>query len=328
MTCTKRKRFPVVPGLRMREVHAADIRTGFSTWIERLSTGEAETAPAKHLYAGEHWSIVRSLEDVAASAGLKATVWICSAGYGLIGLDSRIKPYSATFASHDADTVCKWRRDRFASPPAETDRTPSHSWWDLQTQWRGPEPCRPRSIADVAAASPTSSLLIVASHTYLRAMAEDIRRAVGMLTDSDLMCIISAGTKHLPSLDTHLLPATAALQASQVGGSLQSLGSRLARQALSESRGEPPRLSSLRACFAARLGAAPPILRPQREPMTDDQIRTYIVNGLAQDPTVSWTSLLRRLRTRDQRACGQERFAFLFRAVSRRRGCPDLRRST
>jgi len=31
-------------------------------------------------------------------------VWICSAGYGLIGLDLRIKPYSATFASENA--VC------------------------------------------------------------------------------------------------------------------------------------------------------------------------------------------------------------------------------
>ncbi len=109
VTCTKRKRFPLAPGLRMREVQATDIGTGFAAWIERLSTSEAETVLAGNLYAGEHWSIVRSLEDVAASSGLEATVWICSAGYGLIGLDTRIKPYSATFASNHADTVRKWR---------------------------------------------------------------------------------------------------------------------------------------------------------------------------------------------------------------------------
>jgi hypothetical protein len=109
VTCTKRKRFPLAPGLQMREVLAADRGNGFANWIERLSTSDAETVLARNLYAGEHWSIVRSLEDVAASSGLEATVWICSAGYGLIGLDSRIKPYSATFASNHADTVCKWR---------------------------------------------------------------------------------------------------------------------------------------------------------------------------------------------------------------------------
>src|SRR6266568_8522082 len=84
VTCTKRKRSPLAPGLRMGEVQATDIGTGFAAWIERLSTSEAETVLARNLYAGEHWSIVRSLEDVAASSGLEATVWICSAGYGLI----------------------------------------------------------------------------------------------------------------------------------------------------------------------------------------------------------------------------------------------------
>jgi len=105
----------------MREVQATDIGTGFAAWIERLSTSEVETVLARNLYAGEHWSIVRSLEDVAAASGLEATVWICSAGYGLSGLDTRIKPYSATFASNHADTVRKWR-------DGDTGGTSSSSW--------------------------------------------------------------------------------------------------------------------------------------------------------------------------------------------------------
>lgn len=306
VTCTKRKRFLLAPGLRMREVQASDIGTGFAAWIERLSTSEAETVLARNLYAGEHWSIVRSLEDVAASSRLEATVWICSAGYGLIGLDTRIKSYSATFASNHADTVCKWRA-------GDTGGTSSSAWWDLQTRWPGPDVGRPRSVAALAAAYPASSLLIIASHTYLKAMAEDIRRAVGALCDSDLLCILSSGTKHLLGLDTHLLPSTAALQAEQ-GGSLRSLNTRLGRQILLESGGEPPRLSPLRAFFAERVATAPPIVRPQREPMTNDQVQTYIVNSLGQDPTLSWTVLLRRLRTSGL-ACRQERFAFQFRSI-------------
>lgn len=309
VTCTKRKRFPLAPGLRMREVHATDIGTGFAAWIERLSTSEAKTVLARNLYAGEHWRIVRSLEDVAASSGLEATVWICSAGYGLIGLDSGIKPYSATFASNHADTVRKWR-------DGDTGGTSSSSWWDLQTMWPGPDPYRPRSIAAIAATYPASSLLIIASHTYLRAMAEDIRRAVGTLCDSDLLCIVSSGTNHLLGLDTYLLPSTAALQAEQ-GGSLHSLNIRLGRSILSESGGEPPRLSPLRAFFAKRVATAPPIVRPQREPMTNDQVQTYILNSLGQDPTLSCTALLRRLRTSGL-ACRQERFASLFRSIKTR----------
>ena len=49
VTCTKRKRFPLAPGLRMREVQGTDIGTGFAAWIERLSTSEAETVLASSL---------------------------------------------------------------------------------------------------------------------------------------------------------------------------------------------------------------------------------------------------------------------------------------
>jgi hypothetical protein len=252
---------------------------------------------------------VRSLEDVAASSGLAATVWSCSAGYGLIGLDSRIKPYSTTFASNHSDTVRKWR-------DVDTGGTSSSSWWDLQTMWPSSDPYRSRLMAAITAAYPASSLLIIASHTYLRAMAEDIRRAAGTLCDSALICIISSGTKHLLGLDTHLLPSTAALQAEQ-GGSLRSLNIRLGRNILSESGGEPPHLPPLRAFFAERVATAPPVVRPQRERMTDEQVQTYIMNSLGQDSSLSWTAPLRRLRPWGL-ACRQERFAFLFWSIKTR----------
>ena len=51
--------------------------------------------------------------------------------------------------------------------------------------------------------------------------------------------------------------------------------------------------------------------------MTDDQVQTYTLNSLGQDPTLSWTARRRRLRTSGL-ACRQERFAFLFRSIKAR----------
>ena len=306
VTCTKRKRVPPAMGLTLRDVQAPDLCTGFAIWLDRLNECGAESIPARKLYAGDHWSIVQTLERVAAASGIEATVWICSSGYGLIGLDTKIKPYSATFSSRHPDTVCKWS--------GTNSRLKNRiSWWQLQCDWNGPDTSSPRSITEIAVADPGSPLLVVASQVYLGAIAKDVQGATQVLRDPDLLSVVSTGTNLVPGLEGNLVPSNASLQSS-VGGSLRTLNIRLARVILGESTAEDLRASCLISNFTKRIAAAVPLPRYERDAMTDGGIRQYILEALHENLDASWSSSLRSLRS-SGRACSQERFSRLFRAT-------------
>src|SRR5437867_843027 len=105
VTCTDRKTRSVPKACMLRDVHGRSIEERVERWIERLEDGSEETLPAVDLYAGDHWSVARSLETVAVARGLEARVWIASAGYGLIPLRGLVRAYSATFSPGHADSV-------------------------------------------------------------------------------------------------------------------------------------------------------------------------------------------------------------------------------
>ncbi len=133
VTCTKRKSQPATSNLRLRSVRAKTVAEKLDIWLNRLGAASSELLPGRELYAGDHWSIVKSLADTAAKSGLVARVWVCSAGYGLISLDSKVRPYAATFTPGLPDSVARGIR----KPPAAQV---GKEWWGLLTKWSGPNP--------------------------------------------------------------------------------------------------------------------------------------------------------------------------------------------
>lgn len=313
VTCTKRKRFTPHPKLRLRDIEAKGLREGFAKWRERLEESCAETISARNLYSGDHWSVVRSLETVSLKSNLLASIWVCSAGYGLVGMDADVRPYSATFSSDHPDSV--QRLNQFNSPLCG-----KMLWWGLHQEMSGPESSKPRSISQVAAAEPDNPLFVVASKEYLRAMCKDVELARAELNDPELLCIISSGTRRLPRLESNILPTSAVLQAS-VGGSLHSLNARLLRRILDECDPKGLTVPTLR----SRIERWPKMTQEGRRPvgrrMADIEVRRYISEGLTEDRHASWSSLLRRLRD-SGRACKQERFAGLFQSEKARMNVP------
>jgi hypothetical protein len=242
----------------------------------------------------------------ANGAAPAARVWICSAGYGLLSLASEVHPYSATFDRGQADSVTP---DGQGGDRREASRT----WWRLLSQWQGPGRDAPRSIAQLAQAHPRSPLLVVASKVYLQALADDLREAVGLLADPDLLAIISAGTDSLEGLNKHLVPADARLQGT-VGGARSSLNARLARLAFSSLRGRRPCRSTLREIFSRLLAGCERAAAPRRPALADAEVKRYLREALEKDPDSRPTPLLRRLRDGGH-ACEQSRFTALLRAV-------------
>ncbi|MGK3899636.1 hypothetical protein ABI062_15345, partial [Enterococcus faecium] len=91
---------------------------------------------------------VLRIESLAQSRGFDSiSLWVLSAGYGLVAANADVKPYSATFARGEADSVLQ-----------RTDgerRSALRLWWSLRTRSTS-------TIASVAARDPDSSMLVVA----------------------------------------------------------------------------------------------------------------------------------------------------------------------
>jgi hypothetical protein len=305
VTCTKRKTRTVPAGLRLGSVPAGPPAQRVRTWLSRLRSCREESVPAEALYAGDSWNVVRSLSSPGPGAP-PVRVWVCSAGYGLLSLESLVHPYSATFDPSQPDSV--WGNGESREAPATT-----RTWWALLSRWHGPEPRTPRSISALVEADPDAPLLVVVSEVYLSAIADDLREARLRLSDPEQLSIISAGTAALGGLTEHLLPCDAGLQ-HLVGGARSSLNPRLARLALASLKGRKPTCSALGEFFSSLLAERKETARPRRTTLSDAEVKRYLREALRREPQSRPTPLLRKLRD-SGRACEQSRFASLFRAI-------------
>lgn len=309
LTCTKRKTRPPAPGLELRQVLGATPEARAAAWIERLRSHQGDRLPISDLYAGDHWQVGRSLQDVAAATGRRAVAWVCSAGYGLLALDARVAPYSATFSQNHADSISHGMAGLHL--PAVLQR-----WWETLAAWRGPVPGAPRTIAGIAERDPGAAIWIIASAPYLRAMASDVASAAA-LADSTRLTIFSAGARSVRQVEPFLLPFDLRMRA-KVGGAAMALNVRVARELLLGTR-DLARPALLEALAAMGEGLGHPTV-PQRAPMTDEEVRSFLRTELRAKPGLRCTPLLRRLRDVRNGACEQKRFGELYRQV--REGMP------
>jgi hypothetical protein len=299
VACANRKTQPVPTALRLRHVIGASPAGRAATWVEQLERSAEPTVPARELYAGEHWQVVRELEPTATAAGLDASLWVCSAGYGLVNADAPLRPYAATFAAGHADSVSPNPRNR-------------PHWWAALADWKGPMASAPRTLRELAGHQPHAVFLVALSSAYLAACADDLLGAADELASPELLTIISAGTRSSSPLARHLAPATAQLQPT-VGGTRQSLNSRILAHLLRR-HADALTHTRIRRALSGLLAAAPPLVCYQRSPRTDPQVATFIRRRLTTDPEATASRLLREFRDLGY-ACEQGRFAVLYRAV-------------
>ena len=286
----------------MRELPPARLGERIAEWRGRLSCPKSERVAVADLYAGDHWSIVRGFQ----SNHFEVDVWVCSAGYGLVHFTDAIAPYAATFSSKHPDSVTRQLSDQ-TLPEA------SAKWWQAINRLSSHKSQRPRSLKGLAAEFPKRSMLVVASENYLKAVSGDLQGAVAELADPDLLSIVSAGTKSLNGLSEHLLPCDARFQA-MVNGARRSLNTRLASKILSESRAIPRR-SSLAKRLQKLLAEQPELPVYDRSPMTDAELRQFILAAFRREADPRHTPLLRKLRAGGN-ACEQSRFRRLFEEIS------------
>ncbi|SFB52886.1 hypothetical protein SAMN05216266_116103 [Amycolatopsis marina] len=298
VTCTNRKQVPVPEHLRLGDLRDRQPGPRFAAWTRRLSADEPAIA-ARDLYGGEHWRAAAGLPSVV---GDSAQLWVCSAGYGLVSVDTLLHPYAATFSAGTPDSVGRG--------VGELQR-----WWQRLADWPGPMRGQPRSFVELARRDPEASIVAVMSEAYLRACAEDLRAAAAKLSDPDRFAVI--GPPRLRSdLEDLLVPVTARLRP-MVGGSLHALHAKAATYLMARAGGDVTSRKRLREIAQQAAEAAP--ADGSRKPgvrLSDEEVREYI-RRRASHGRPSATVLLRSLRD-DGMSCEQSRFKRLYEnAVSR-----------
>ena len=309
LTCTKRKRHSAALALQLRNHVEPEVDTRFESWLATLQEAVADTpVPVKDLYAGDHWQRGCGLPAIAAQHGGAVRLWVCSAGYGLIPVESRVLPYSATFSRGHPDAV--WRPEDGRSHPAAV-----REWWRLLATWRGPDPEAPRSISALTAQADGAPIWVVASPTYLAAMQPDLLAAARISGTPDRLVLISAGAKRLEGLDDHLLPFDWRLQGSAgpLGGAAMSLNVRVAELLLQEDWEQGT--AGMRARLAKLLEELPRREPPSRKRVSESEVEEYIRTELRRNPNARPSPLLRKLRDELSWAFEEKRFRRIVAAV-------------
>lgn len=303
VTCTNRKSVPVPRPLHLRHLPHDDPGPRAKAWIGRLRSEPTPAIPAVDLYAGEHWHVARRLTEPAVSDPAVPSLWVCSAGYGLVRADAPLRPYAATFSPGHEDSV-------------GGDTSSLAGWWGTLATWRGPQPGMPRRLAELAAADPTSTLLLALSPAYLRACGDDVLAAAEALASPDQLSVLCLGWSSGDRLAEYVIPADARLQHT-LGGTRQALNTRLLSYLLRHHKGALVR-PALRRTTATLLAGLPPIPTYDRQPRSDAQVKAFIARRFRTRPGASCTGLLREYRDGGN-ACEQSRFRRLYDDVQRSR---------
>ncbi len=298
-TCTNRKRGSVAPERRMRAVDPGSIEARSDQWWGYLAASpDGELVPARDLYVGPHW--LRSLEAarLAKDSGVfdAVSVHVISAGYGLLGVDQLVAPYSATFTPGHADSVVAPHED----PP---------DWWSALAA-QGLD-SGVRRIRDLVDATSDARLVVIASPLYLHAIGRDLLEASEHL-DDESTSVVCGG--RVPTKLQHLALALDGGKARGLNARMIDLGAAATAHLASTVRDHAfERSAASRILNEIPSEAAPSSVRRGRT-ATDEEVRERVRHGLSTEPE-SKTAMLRRIRREGEIACEYRRFGQLFAEV-------------
>lgn len=298
-SCTDRKRAPVARKFHLGSVRArSSLDRRVSEWTSRLETASAR-APARNLYAGEHWTEFLALLNQRRDDDVEFRGWVISAGYGLIPVDALVAPYQATFARSRPDSVV----------PTGVTWT-AEDWWASLSDWQGPAPSTPRTLVDLLDLGNDASIVIAASATYLRVLRSDLNAVPQDARHRVTLFSSANGVRGRSDAGMQIHYDSRVL--GKLGGSRISLNIRVLAWALAVTRAGDQQ--SMRSAVQQLMRTLPPIKPHDRKRASDEEVSLFIRQRLEADTAGSATRLLRAWRSAG-RACEQRRFKDLFNTV-------------
>jgi hypothetical protein len=287
--CAQRKRAIAPDQLCLSTINGA-LANRLPEWQRRLGAVDAPLVPAASLYAGDHWHAILEAFKTVQGQTSKVELWVISAGYGLIPAKQMVKPYSATFAAGNVDSV--WRG------PADGPRRPRLKEW-----WSGL--ANGVHLSDLVTSR--NRVVVAAGAGYVEALEDDVAAIVE--SGQERVSVISAGSRNVPGL----LPVTSCFR-SYVGGTDCATNGRVLALLAAEFASHGFRRHTMAKYLnnvAAKLDSVPRITGRKA---SDGDIARQILALRRREPQLSRTAALRELR-RSGIACEQGRFVELWLAT-------------
>jgi len=284
-SCTDRKSLDVL--YTVGSITETSTERRMKHWVGMLR-GAAERRSAIDLYQGEHWKIARRIYTSG-----RASLWVASAGYGLVHSETQLAGYSATFTHPSPDDVT-------GQMGTSEER---RKWWNLLRQ--NCENAAPR-MREIGSSGP---IMLAASAGYIDAMNDEIIDAIS--NGVEVVIVTSNG------LDDRLQSRQVLVEGrfrNVLGGSMQALNVRVAEHIINSLDGMQVSLESARAVVADLASKSPPLKKYSRRTMSDEEVRSFVAEELKSNTRVSKSALLRKLRDQGY-ACEQTRFSALFSEV-------------
>lgn len=267
-------------------------------WLKAIHSPGAGTK-AIDKYIGEHWSIVRDLSNVCSN------ISVVSAGYGLISSEKRIKSYDATFNTNNSNSVGQiYNNSSFHENNLE--------WWKTINQ----EQNSCTSPLEKLYSKKEQFFILALSPVYLKVLESEIVHLIGCgVINSNNTRIISSDVKVNSSLNDVFLKSSETF-CNELGGSRISLNIRVAKFLLNNINENYSFSRSIDENYKRLINYAVPAKKYDRKKITDDELRTLILQHIVQlkGVKVTCSSLLRRLRQMGY-ACEQKRFSAHFKDV-------------
>jgi len=281
VNCTERKSHVPSPQLQVRNLPDGTLGDRIKNWQRRLQDA-TPTCTLVDLYKGEAWQQVRGLVGDVTNSGFEVRLLVASAGLGLQDAYSKAPAYAATFAGGHQDTV--------ASPGLA-----SQLWWKALEAFEGSG-----SLVETT----DERVLLVLSENYARAMENDLVALAKR--GGDLLLV--GGARDIKGLPR--LAADMGLRR-QLGGTASSITLRMARRWLANSGNHTLYDATKGRRWSKWAASVSELERYDRKPAEDTEIRALIRQLKAEDPSLSATRALRRVRDSGV-ACEQKRFGRLF----------------
>jgi hypothetical protein len=309
--CTNQKRLPPSPETRFDSLPPGLAEELVPVWIRRLTDSGQPRVACKDLYVGSAWNETIACVNSAQRVAPDSSLWVLSAGWGLIPSDAQITSYSATFATGtDSIHNAQWA-------PGKSAGERNQAWWRAINS--GLKDAPPKSIADFAHLYPDPDqviFLLILSPAYFQAIEPELNELVHC---GYQVAIFSAGVyadfAGRPSLlKENIMPINDKFK--QVNQYLNhtnvSLNSRVTNWAIQQF---PNELMQGTAALHARLlekeQSLPEMERNPVVPMTDEQVLLFIAKQYVPGSS-SASQLLKVLRHEEKKSCERKRFANLF----------------
>jgi hypothetical protein len=319
-TCGNRK--SQSPLASLGDVPGKTIKVRANRWWRTLSdlrrTEFAALAQAHQLYTGQYWSIVRQLPEEVRKQALRPSLWVVSAGYGLVSGNDRLLPYSATFTPGHVDSV--YNRN--------LGRNHNEDWWSELSQLHLTHSVGPRTLSRLMSDFCSDRFLIIASSQYVSAIQSDLIRGRSSLRKKDNLVLISSRTnsineklrRNLVTTDARLLCSPACPENCSLHllgrGVRGSIGALLARYLVSKMQTWGFSAARFTCEIETALKDMPSPSVTKRTSVTNSEIKKFIKTSMSSNRNASATTLLRSLRD-SGKACEQKRFKQLYSEVDK-----------